>query len=94
MRLWSIILATLCVRVGCRNGSTVASERVANSNQQRLALAKQNFLVGIASLGALHETNHTRCGQELEMLLQAVTDHRLWALKGVFWCVCACLFVK
>ncbi|XP_073844590.1 nose resistant to fluoxetine protein 6-like isoform X2 [Musca autumnalis] len=83
MRLYIFVLTTLCLRVVSSHGVMVASdaERAVNSSQQRMALAKQNFLVGIASLGALHETNNTRCGQELEMLLQAVTDHKIWALK-------------
>lgn len=62
----------------------VVKGEVVERDQRLLALVRQNFLVGIASLGALNESNNTRCGQELEMLLRASVDREVWALKGVF----------
>lgn len=64
-------------------GPAVKGE-VVERDQRLLALVQQNFLVGITSFGALHESNNTRCGQELEMLLRASVDREVWALKGVF----------
>uniref|UniRef100_A0A1I8QBL2 Nose resistant-to-fluoxetine protein N-terminal domain-containing protein n=1 Tax=Stomoxys calcitrans TaxID=35570 RepID=A0A1I8QBL2_STOCA len=76
---WNIILVNLTLRTVCCNKSANSMDR----DQQRLVLARQNFLVGIASLAAVHETINTRCGQELEMLLQAVEDREVWAMKVV-----------
>ncbi|KAM7343504.1 nose resistant to fluoxetine protein 6-like [Cochliomyia hominivorax] len=43
-------------------------------------LAKHNFLVGVASLGAFYE-NQTKCGQELELMLNAISTNEVWSLK-------------
>lgn len=50
-------------------------------------LVEHNFLVGVASLGAFYE-NDTQCGQELEIMLNAIARHKVWGLKGVLYCVC------
>lgn len=53
-------------------------------------LVEHNFLVGIASLGALYE-NHTQCGQELELMLNAMIKPEVWGLKGVCFSMCVCV---
>lgn len=51
-------------------------------------LVEHNFLVGVASLGTFYE-NQTQCGQELEIMLNAMARHKVWGLKGVLY-VCVC----
>lgn len=65
--------------------ATVAP-RVEPLSSAETSLARHNFLVGVAQLGALHE-NGTRCGRELEILLKAVAAKEFWSLKGL------CVFV-
>lgn len=60
-------------------------------------LVEQNFLFGIASLGVTYE-NQTQCGQELEMMLNAITKNEVWGLKGAgnmiaYTLICVCLCV-
>ncbi|XP_065368852.1 nose resistant to fluoxetine protein 6-like [Calliphora vicina] len=56
--------------------SVLRTEAMAGVQQ----LVEHNFLVGIASLGAFHE-NRTKCGQELEIMLNAMAKHEVWGLK-------------
>lgn len=67
--------------VGHHNEESVLRTEVFGQQQQQLV--QQNFLVGIASLGAFYE-NRTQCGQELELLLNAIAKQEVWGLKGVF----------
>nr|XP_014087296.1 nose resistant to fluoxetine protein 6-like isoform X1 [Bactrocera oleae] len=59
--------------------ASVAS-RAESVSSAETSLARPNFLVGVAQLGALHE-NGTRCGRELETLLKAVAAKEFWSIK-------------
>ncbi|XP_011191649.1 nose resistant to fluoxetine protein 6 [Zeugodacus cucurbitae] len=59
--------------------ATVAP-RIEPVSSTETSLARLNFLVGVAQLGALRE-NGTRCGRELETLLKAVAAKEFWSLK-------------
>lgn len=65
--------------------ASVAS-RAESVSSAETSLARPNFLVGVAQLGALHE-NGTRCGRELETLLKAVAAKEFWSIKGL------CVFI-
>ncbi|XP_012154768.1 nose resistant to fluoxetine protein 6 [Ceratitis capitata] len=61
------------------DGTTIAP-RVEQVLPAEVSLARLNFLIGVAQLGALHE-NGTCCGRELETLLKAVAAKEFWSLK-------------
>lgn len=100
---WHLVLANFYLQAIC-SGIVVLAVQNNGGGSLRFELEREpqqlvqhNFLVGIASLGALHE-NNTQCGRELEMLLQAIAKREVWGLKGVrtrvcvFTCVCMCVY--
>lgn len=72
---------TLVTSSVVENAENVLRTKLGGDNEQQ-QLVKDNFLVGVASLGAFYE-NNTQCGQELELLLKAIAKHEVWGLKGV-----------
>ncbi|XP_075165922.1 nose resistant to fluoxetine protein 6-like [Haematobia irritans] len=85
MRWWCILLTNLFSQTLCNDNLTVAPLLTVASGNIHLQqpLAQENFLIGIASLGVLHETNNTQCGQELEIFLKAIADRKVWAIKVI-----------
>lgn len=46
-------------------------------------LIEHNFQVGVASLLNLYE-NNSKCGEELQVMLNAISDKELWGIKGLY----------
>ncbi|XP_054739415.1 O-acyltransferase like protein-like [Anastrepha obliqua] len=81
MRTIAAVIVTVLLASAVASGATATFSRGEHTNAtEGVSLARINFLVGVAELGALHE-NGTRCGRELETLLKAVASKEFWSLK-------------
>lgn len=81
----SLSPTTVLQQAAVNEESVLVTKAVDDDGVQQLV--EHNFLVGIASLGAFYE-NRTQCGQELELMLNAMAKPEVWGLKGVCFSVC------